>query len=541
MRKTSNNNYRLILLAGVVVLAMLTYGVRLYSLQIVHGDTFQKQAKTQYTESDGPQDDRGTISLVTKDGKQRTAAYQKSGYELAVNGQTIANPAQAYEKITSLISLNTSKKSFIARTASTSDPYIKIKKRLPESAGEKINNKQIPGVNAYPQKWRQYPLGSLAAHTIGFVGFNKSTDYPTGIYGVEKYYNDILSRSAGSFYTNLFARVFSQPTETTRQKPHGQDGDVNLTIEPDVQSFLEQQLQKTLDRWQGRQAMGVIIEPDTGAIKGLGVTPSFNPNEYEQVANQSVFTNPTVQSRFEMGSIVKALTMSAGIDAGMQTVLNQSLNTGAAFVADRLGRKQMRSYFRDWFSGKTGIDLPGEVKNNTDNLSEDRDLEFATASFGQGISMTPIKTVQALSSLANGGQMVRPHVTDSIDYRLGGRSTIVPQDGERVISQETADTVSKMLVTVVDDVLDGGDRERKRHSIAAKTGTAQISNAQGEYYEHRFNHTFFGYFPAYEPEYLVFLMIREPQGVRFASQTLTDPFMNITDFLINYYNIPPDR
>jgi len=553
---------------------MLTYGVRLYSLQIVHGDTFQKQAKTQYTESDGPQDDRGTISLVTKDGKQRTAAYQKSGYELAVNGQTIANPAQAYEKINSLISLNTSKKSFIARTASTSDPYIKIKKRLSESAGETINNKQIPGVNAYPQKWRQYPLGSLAAHTIGFVGFNKSTDYPTGMYGIEKYYNDILSRSAGSFYTNLFARVFSRPTETTRQKPQGQDGDVNLTIEPDVQSFLEQQLRKTLDRWQGRQAMGVIIEPDTGAIKGLGVTPNFNPNEYEQVANQSVFTNPTVQSRFEMGSIVKALTMSAGIDAGavtpettyndtgevtlsgytienydgsargvvdMQTVLNQSLNTGAAFVADRLGRKQMRSYFRDWFSGKTGIDLPGEVKNNTDNLSEDRDLEFATASFGQGISMTPIKTVQALSSLANGGQMVRPHVTDSIDYRLGGRSTIVPQDGERVISQETADTVSQMLVTVVDDVLDGGDRDRSRHSIAAKTGTAQISNAQGEYYEHRFNHTFFGYFPAYEPEYLVFLMIREPQGVRFASQTLTDPFMNITDFLINYYNIPPDR
>jgi len=553
MVKTNNNKKRLIFLAGVVAVVMIAFGVRLYSLQVVHGDTFQQQAEAQYTNSNSPQDERGSISLITKDGSRRTAAYQKAGYELAVNGRLITNPGYAYNQINDVIDFDSSKKEFVGRVGSSSDPYIKIKERLSEKAGEKINNRNIRGVNAYPQKWRQYPFGSLASQTIGFVGFNKSSDYPTGIYGVEKYYEDTLSRSAGNFYTNLFARVFSQPEQKTKQSPRGQDGDVNLTIEPDVQAFLEQQLEQTRRQWNGKQAMGVIIEPDTGAIKGLGITPDFNPNEYEQVASQSVFTNSVVQSRFEMGSVIKALTMAAGIDAGvvtpdttyndtgelelsgytienydgsargvvdMQTVLNQSLNTGAAFVANKLDREQMRSYFRSWFADKTEIDLPGEIGNNIDNLSVDRDLEFATASFGQGIAMTPIATVQALSSLANGGKMVRPHVTHSIDYRLGGRSKIVPKEGERIISRETADTISEMLVTVVDDVLDGGDSARQRHSI---------------------NHTFFGYFPAYEPEYLVFLMVREPEDVRYASETLTEPFMNITDFLINYYNIPPDR
>jgi cell division protein FtsI/penicillin-binding protein 2 len=223
----------------------------------------------------------------------------------------------------------------------------------------------------------------------------------------------------------------------------------------------------------------------------------------------------------------------------MQEVLNQSLNTGAAHVAEQLGRDKMRTYFRDWFEDQTGVDLPGEVDNEISNLDVERDLEFATASFGQGIALTPIATVRALSTLANGGHLIRPHVTKSIDYQLGGTSKIETGKGERVVSEEAAETVSRMLATVVDEAM--SDYARDRHSIAAKTGTAQIPKPGGGYYEDTFNHTFFGYFPAYEPEYLVFLMARQPKDVKYASQTLKKPFMRMADFLINYYNIPPDR
>jgi cell division protein FtsI/penicillin-binding protein 2 len=565
---------RLIFLAVTVICVILVFGARLYSLQVVHGDEFRARAEAQYTESSGPQNERGTVSLMTKDGSRRTAAYQKTGYVLAANGQTVQNPAAAFKKLQGIDGLNLERQEFIDSTASSTDPYIEISERLSQSTGEEINDLGVRGVRAYEKRWRQYPLDSLASHVLGFVGFNEQTTYPTGLYGIEKYYNDVLSRDAGSFYTNFFARVFLQSSTSTNSRPRRQNGDVNLTIEPDVQAYLQKQLKETKDEWNAKEAMGVVIEPDTGAIKGMGVKPDFNPNQYQNVNSPSVFTNPLVQSRYEMGSIIKALTMSAGLDSqvvtpdttyndtgevtlneftienydglargvvDMQAVLNQSLNTGAAFVADELGRNQMRSYFRSWFADKTGIDLPGEINNNIDNLSVDRDLEFATASFGQGIALTPVATLQALTSLANGGKMTRPRVTHSIDYRLGGRERIAPQSEGQVISQEASDTVSEMLINVVDEALAGGDQSKARHSIAAKTGTAQISNAEGEYYEDRFNHTFFGYFPAYEPEYLVFLMVREPQDVRYASETLTEPFMNITDFLINYYNIPPDR
>lgn len=549
---------------------MLAFIFRLYTLQVVHGDQFRERASSQYTEQTTATNERGTISLTARDGSKRSAALQESGYLLAINGRVIQAPSSAYKEVSTVVDIP--QKEFMSAANNSDDPYIVVKEKLRSEAGEQINNLGLDGATAYPQKWRRYPLDSLASHVLGFVGFTEESPGPVGIYGVEKYHDDVLSRDPGGIYTNLFARVFSQPTDTVQPGSLQQSGDVNLTIEPDVQAYLEKQIADTKKQWEAAQTMGVVIDPDTGAIRALAANPDFNPNTYGSVDSPDVFTNPIVQSRFEMGSIIKALTMTAGLDAGavtpettyedtgeitlnestianydgvargvvdMQEVLNQSLNTGAAYVAEQLGRDKMRTYFRDWFSGQTGVDLPGEIDNGISNLEVERNLEFATASFGQGIALTPIATVRALSTLANGGHLVRPHVTRSIDYQLGGTSKIKTQKGERVVSEEAAETVSRMLATVVDEAM--SDNARDRHSIAAKTGTAQIPKPGGGYYEDTFNHTFFGYFPAYEPEYLVFLMARQPKDVKYASQTLKEPFMRMTDFLINYYNIPPDR
>jgi cell division protein FtsI/penicillin-binding protein 2 len=147
--------------------------------------------------------------------------------------------------------------------------------------------------------------------------------------------------------------------------------------------------------------------------------------------------------------------------------------------------------------------------------------------------------VTALSSLANDGKLVRPRVTKSINYELGESQKIEKQVKKRVLKKQTSEQISRMLVKVVDTVWP--ERPREQFAIAAKTGTAQVPKPGGGYYDNQFNHTFFGYFPAYEPKYLVFFMARRPQDVRFASQTLKEPFFNMADFLINYYNISPDR
>ena len=156
--------------------------------------------------------------------------------------------------------------------------------------------------------------------------------------------------------------------------------------------------------------------------------------------------------------------------------------------------------------------------------------------------MTPIATVRAMSVLANGGVLITPHVATKIKYRSGLSRSVSFNAGERVIKEETSEEITRMLVKVVDEALLGGTVKFEHYSVAAKTGTAQIAHVEERgYYDDRFFHSFFGYFPAYDPQFLIFLYTVEPKEVRYASQTLTRPFIDMVQFLINYYEVPPDR
>ncbi|MDP3725998.1 MAG: penicillin-binding transpeptidase domain-containing protein, partial [bacterium] len=225
-------------------------------------------------------------------------------------------------------------------------------------------------------------------------------------------------------------------------------------------------------------------------------------------------------------------------------ILNQSLNTGAVYVARKLGNERFSDYMLSFgFGEKTGIDLPSETVGLVKNLKSNRDIEVATASFGQGFAVTPIAIARALSALANGGMLITPHVVNYIDYKEALRLDTPEKNAElpKVISKEASEGITRMLVQVVDKALLGGTVKMPDFSIAAKTGTAQIADSRGGYYDDRFLHTFFGYFPAYDPKFLVFLYLKEPKNVRFASETLTNPFIDIVNFLIHYYQVPPDR
>ncbi|NDB61832.1 penicillin-binding protein 2, partial [bacterium] len=176
------------------------------------------------------------------------------------------------------------------------------------------------------------------------------------------------------------------------------------------------------------------------------------------------------------------------------------------------------------------------------NLITGRDVEIATISYGQGIALTPIQTVRALSILANGGKLVTPHIAKSIEYVDGNQVDLTFPKPRQVLEKETTDDVTDMLINVVDKALKKGQVKMERYSIAAKTGTAQIADpVNGGYYSDRYLHSFFGYFPAYNPKFIVFLYHVYPKGAEFASETLTDPFIQLTKLLINYYNIIPDR
>jgi len=191
---------------------------------------------------------------------------------------------------------------------------------------------------------------------------------------------------------------------------------------------------------------------------------------------------------------------------------------------------------------KTGIDLPNETSGLISNLQSSRDIEYANAAFGQGIAFTPIGIIRALASLGNGGNLVVPHIVKAIKYDNGTEKIMSYPISRAKISEKTSEEITRMLVTVMDKSLKRGLAKMDHYSIAVKTGTAQIAKESGGgYYEDRHMHSFFGYFPAYDPEFIIFLYAINPHGVLYASQTWADPFLDITKFLLNYYEVPPDR
>jgi cell division protein FtsI/penicillin-binding protein 2 len=565
-----NSASRIRILSFLIVGCAIVLIVRLYYLQVVYSQSYKLRADHQYTTPGQNIFNRGSIFFVDKDGTRTSAATVKSGFFLTVNPKLITAPEDVYKKISAIIPVDHSL--FIQKSTKPNDSYEEIVHRITSDQAAAITALDLQGVNLYKEQWRFYPGLTAAAQSIGFVGY-KGNDL-VGRTGLESSEEDVLLRNPQDIYVNSFAQMFSDfgaavSSGTTT-------GDIVTTIEPTVQSFLDDQIEKVDKQYSSVMTGGIVIDPKTGEIYALGSYPTFDPNTYQTEKDATVFKNPLVENVYEMGSIVKALTMASGLDAGvvtasstykdvgcetldkkkicnydgvargvipMQQVLNQSLNIGAAYVAGKLGNKLFTQYLENFgLNDKSGIDLPNEAHGLlTGLIKSNRDIEHATASYGQGIAVSPIVITRALSVLANGGVLVTPHVIKEIDY-IDGRVKVTPiVQGAQVIKKATSDEITQMLVNVVDQALLEGTVKQTNYSVAAKTGTAQIAAPGGGYYPDRYLHSFFGYFPAYNPRFLVFLYTVYPKDVEYASHSLTQPFINVVKFLINYYQIPPDR
>ena len=570
----SQNRLRLITL-GLLLFALVLVS-KLYFVQILSGAEFEARAEHQYVAGVN-YFDRGAIFFSSKNGALVPAANVKIGFTLSLNPNILRERSdleEVYNQVKALTPID--QETFLTKATKLNDPYEEITKHLEQNVAEQIQALKIQGVTVARDRWRTYPGGSMAAHTIGLIGY--SGDELAGRYGLERFYEPTLKRNGEGVFVNFFAEIFSNIKSVVDKE--SLEGDIVTTLEPSVEAFLEGELSKVTKQYASDFTGGIIIDPQTGEIVAMALTPNFDPNFLQNEKSSEIFSNKMVEDRYEMGSIVKALTFSIGLETkvitaattyndlgcltlntktfcnydgkshgtavSMQSAINQSLNTGAAFVASRVGNKKFSDFMLSFgLEEKTGIDLPNEGNTLVSNLKTYRDLEMAQASFGQGIALTPINTVRAFSTLANGGTLITPHLVKEIKYKIGPTKSVSypsAEERQRVISPETSAEISRMLTEVVDRSLRAGQMRLENYSVAAKTGTAQIANpAGGGYYADRFLHSFFGYFPSYDPEFLVFLFTYYPKNVQYASETLTDSFFNITKFLINYYNIPPDR
>jgi cell division protein FtsI/penicillin-binding protein 2 len=566
--------FKVRLIAGFLIVIAVILLSRLYFLQIVNGGEYRERAEAQYVKQSVNQVDRGSIYFQTKDGVRISAATLGRGHTLAISPALIEEPDQAFEALAVHLP-ELDRTSFLAQASDSEDTYEEIARRVPDEVGTAITREDIDGVQVLRETWRFYPGETLAAHTVGFLGYGADGKTVAGQYGLERFYDEALTRTKGGLYVNFFADLFTNIRSQFGDGEVQPGADLVTSIEPSVQQYIEGVLDRYGESWTPRSAGAIIMDPKTGALVAFASRPGFDPNNLKD-ADPNTFANPLVERVYEFGSTMKPLTVAAGIDAGvitpsttyndmgfavfdgsrisnfdgkgrgvvtMQEVLNQSLNTGVAYIVNKMGTGSFRSYFEKYgITEETGIDLPNEAAPLTENFESPRTIEYVTASFGQGIALTPIAMARALATLANHGVVPGPHVGVELDYGGGITKKIGWTPERQALKPESAETVTRMLVEVVDTALKNGQAKIPEYAIAAKTGTAQIAKV-GErgYYDDRYLHSFFGYFPAYEPKFLIFFYASEPVGARYASETWTDPFIETVKFLINYYNIPPDR
>lgn len=416
-----------------------------------------------------------------------------------------------------------------------------------------------PSSVSFDQYARFYPEGSLASSVVGFLGFQDKIR--KGQYGLEEYYEPWLSGQVG--FKNFLSQVGFGSSAN-------QGSSLISTIDKNIQFFAETKLKELVEKWGASSGNVIIQDPKTGAILAMADYPNFNPNEYFNYSLKE-FINPNIQNPFEPGSSFKTITMAIALDAGavtpetryfdpgevkilsatirnydlkshgwqtMTEVLEKSINTGAIFAMRQVGQDKFLEYLEKFeFGNKTNIDLAGEANGNIKNLYTKREINFATASFGQGIAVTPLQLVNAYSAVANGGKLMRPYVIEKIIKPSGESVAIKPEVIGEPISPETAKTLTSMLVSAIDN----GSIKKARvpgYEIAGKTGTAQEAKPEGGYSDF-FIHNLIGFGPAQDPRWTILVKLDRPKGVETAAVSLADAFGDISRFLINYYGIPP--
>jgi len=570
MRAQFRSRIRLVL-ASIVLVAFLIL-IRLYFVQILHGDDYAQKADRQFASGGSGLFDRGSIYFTDKNGTNISAATLATGFLVALNPQILTNPEVAYAAIAVAASTTISHDAFLTAAAKKNLVYVEVAHHVSEAAGQVLNDLAIPGVQVLHERWRFYPGGTLASQAVGIVSYG-SGDTLLGQTGLEAVYDGTLARSGDSLYKNFFAELFSNVGNLLVNAKDAREGNIVTTIEPQVQTRLENDLAKVNERYSSKESGGIIMDPATGAIIAFASYPTYDGNNRQGVA-PALLGSPLVESVHEFGSIMKPLTMTSAFDAGvitpattytdtacitvntrkicnwdikahgvipMEQIIVQSLNVGASWVATQLGQEKFRQYFTTLFGQKTGIDLPSEGRALLGNLSTTQQVNFDNMSFGQGISNTPVQMIRALGAIANGGVMVQPHLVSAIRLDTGIVRELDWSQKTPVFSAQAARETTQMMDLGFDTKLDGGKAKIPTMTVAVKTGTAQLTNGSGGYYTDRYFHSFVGFFPSYNPRFIILLYTNDPKHIQYASETLDSTFLDLTHFLIDYYQIPPDR
>lgn len=425
-------------------------------------------------------------------------------------------------------------------------------RRLSYEIADKISNLKLPGVYLVKESKRYYPYGNLLSHTLGYVGIDNQ-----GLSGLELQYDKYLTGESGAI--KYFSDAKGNKLNLSDVYLEPQDGmNLQLTIDINIQKSIERELNNIVDMFEPDMALAIVMNPNTGEIYGMGSRPDYDPNNYQNYNQQVLSRNLPIWATYEPGSTQKIITTSAAVEEkvvdldndlfydsgsvkvdtakikcwkagghGQQTfmeVLQNSCNPGFVKMGQLLGKDRLFSYLDKFgFGAKTGVDLSGEGKGIIFPLSKVGNVELATTAFGQGISVTPIQQVTAVSAVVNGGKLYQPYILKSISEKETGN--IIKKNSKKfirqTISKETSNTMRGALENVV---AKGGGKAAyiDGYRIGGKTGTAQkVEN--GVYLVNNYIMSFMAVVPSNNPEAVLYLAIDNPKHTAMLSSYTTTP------------------
>ena len=568
-----------------LVIILVVFVARLFYLQIVKHDYYQSSAlATQLKEYEIPAE-RGTIKAY-ENGSVVPLVLNEKLYTLFADPTFVIDPDSDAAKLAAISKGDATAYAKAMRMPNTR--YMVLTKRLSEEQKNQITQLKLPGIGTQAQDYRVYSQGSLAAQLLGFVNNDGE-----GKYGVEQALNETLAGTPGELKAVTDAEGVPLAASKDNIEIAPKNGSqVILTIDVGMQKQLETLLKAGLDRVKSTSGSALILDPNSGAVKAMANWPTYNPSKYFEVSDQNRFNNAAVSSPLEVGSSMKSLTVSAALDlgvvkpstsyydpgkwklddheitnieevggAGSRTVgdiITRSINTGATWMLMQMGgktgevNKQARERWHDYMVnhfqlGKpTGIEQGYEASGSIPDPNNGYALQltYANTAFGQAMTATPLQMAAALSGVVNGGTYYQPRLVDQTikpDGQVEDKTPKVIQ--EEVVSKQTSSQVRKLLSNAVKQKVANGIsylRFPSGYEVGGKTGTAQIANPAGGYYDYKFNGTYVGFVGGDKPEYVIVVRVDEPKIGKYAGSAAAQPlFADIVHMLINNFNVTP--
>lgn len=533
--------------------------IRVFWLQILQHDDLGKKADRQHQHIVQLTPARGTI--MDRNGAPLAESINMDS--CYAEPRNIKDPDGTAGVLAPILGIH---KSELLKKLSGNKGFVWIARWLPTDKAARIKSMKLPGVGFAPESKRFYPNLEIAAHVIGFTGND-----PNGLEGIELKYNSTILGNTGYIVTERDALGRNIAVKGTFIKNASAGRNVVLTLDKTIQFMTEKELAKAVIESGAKAGMALVMESDTGRILAMANYPTFNPNSSSRYSHANL-RNRSVADSFEPGSTFKVFVIASALEEqiinpndtfncengvykiadhtihddhphsrlNVSEIIKYSSNIGAAKIGFKLGEERLNRYLRDFgFGVRTGIDLPGESPGSMKSRSYG--IDIATTSFGQGISVSALQMVTAMSAIANGGTLMKPYLVEKV---LDDNDVVIqktePQAIRRVVSGETARKIAKMMESVTAEGGTGTKAFIDGFQVAGKTGTAQkVDPITHAYSPSKRIGSFVGFVPADKPKLTIAVIIDEPQGVKYGGIVAAPAFRGIAVNALAYMNVLP--